>query len=508
VGIVGLHGAVAKVIRIPVGENVPERPLLIDGAFELGSAERFAILNPATGAPLDSVASASPDQIDAAVAAAVRAQRSWWASPQPARSAVLHAVAAEVLQRKEDLADVVTLETGRPYARNLLYVDMFADLFRQYAELARVHGGRIAPSNEAGQLSLVVRVPYGVVASLIPWNYPLLLLAFKVAPALATGNTVVIKPASETTLTTLILAKVFAATTPPGVVNVVAGSGRTVGEQLVRHPATDMVAFTGSTEVGAGIGAICGQMAKPAHLELGGKDPAIVFDDADPNLAAKAVVWAAFLNAGQVCTSTERVYVHHSVYDRFVDRVVELTTQLQVGDPFDPGTQIGPMRNERGRAKVLEQLAAAQASGAKVLAGGVIPEGSAGFYLQPTVVVDVDHDMELMQEETFGPVLPIMAFGGDDEAFALAADTPYGLGASCYTDTPDRVRRAYEELTVGTVWVNDPVVDNLAAPFGGMRASGNVRELGLEGMDAFTSTRHVHWNMRLEDKPWWYGDVE
>jgi betaine-aldehyde dehydrogenase len=382
---------------------------------------------------------------------------------------------------------------------------MIADLFRQYAELARLHGGRIAPSNEAGQLSLVVRAPYGVIATLVPWNYPLLLLAFKVAPALATGNTVVIKPASETTLTTLLLAEVFAATTPPGVVNVVAGSGRTVGEQLVRHPHTDMVAFTGSTEVGARVAEICGRMAKPTHLELGGKDPAIVFDDADPDLAAKAVVWASFLNAGQVCTSTERVYVHRSIYQRFVDRVVDLASGLQIGDPFDPGTQIGPMRNERGRATVLEQLAAAQDAGAEILTGGAIPEDSPGFYLQPTVVVNVDHSMGLMKEETFGPVLPIMAFDDDDQAFALAADTPYGLGASCYTHTPDRVRRAYEELTVGTVWVNDPVVDNLAAPFGGMRASGNVRELGLEGMEAFTSMRHVHWNMRLEDKPWWFG---
>ena len=485
---------------------MPARPLLIDGAFELGSAEPFVILNPATGAPVASVAAAAPDQVNTAVAAAVRAQRLWWAESQPDRSAALHSVAAEIRARREDLADIATRETGRPYSRNLLYVGMIADLFRQYAELARVHGGRIAPSNEPGQLSLVVRAPYGVVAALIPWNYPLLLLAFKVAPALATGNTVVIKPASETTLTTLLLAEIFAVTTPPGVVNVVAGSGRTVGEQLVRHGHTDMVAFTGSTEVGAHIGEICGRMSKPAHLELGGKDPAIVFDDVDPDLAAKAVVWASFLNAGQVCTSTERVYVHRRVYDQFVDRVVGLTSNLRMGDPFDPDTQIGPMRNERGRTQVLEQLTAAQEAGAKLLTGGAIPGGSSGFYLEPTVVVDVDHDMALMREENFGPVLPIMAFDDDDEAFALAADTPYGLGASCYTLTPDRVRRAYEELAVGTVWVNDPVVDNLAAPFGGMRASGSVRELGLEGMEAFTSMRHVHWNMKLDDKPWWYGE--
>ncbi len=478
--------------------------LLINGSFEPGSAELFDVLDPTGGAVIDSVAAASPEQVDRAVAAAGQAQQSWWAASQPDRSAAMHAVAAEIERRKEDIADLVTRETGRPYSRNLLYVDMTASLFRQYAELARVQGGRIAPSNEAGQLSLVLRVPYGVVATLVPWNYPLLLLAFKVAPALATGNTVVVKPASETTLTTLLLAEILAATTPPGVVNVLAGSGATVGEQLVRHPGTHLVAFTGSTRVGTGIGATCGELAKPAHLELGGKDPAIVFDDVDPALAARAVVWASFLNAGQVCTSTERVYVQRRVYDEFVERVVELAGGLRVGDPFDPETQIGPMRNERGRNKVLEQLAAAQDGGAKVLAGGDVPEGSSGFFLRPTVVVGVDHTMDLMREETFGPVLPIMGFDDDDEAFALAADTPYGLGASLYTSNPGRVRRAYESLRVGTVWVNDPVVDNLAAPFGGMGASGNARELGIEGMEAFTVPRHVHWNLDLEEKPWWY----
>jgi betaine-aldehyde dehydrogenase len=380
---------------------------------------------------------------------------------------------------------------------------MTAQLFDQYAELARVHGGRIAPSNDAGQLSLVVRAPYGVIATLVPWNYPLLLLVFKVAPALAVGNTVVVKPASATTATTLLVGEIMNEHLPPGVVNVVAGSGSTVGEQLVRHPHTDMVAFTGSTEVGRGIGRTCAEMVKPAHLELGGKDPAIVFPDIDVALAAEAVVWASFLNAGQVCTSTERVYVHRSVYDEFVERVVNLTSRLRVGDPFDEGTQIGPMRSSRGRAELIGQLEAAAASGATVLTGGE-PLDRPGFFVGPAVVVGVDHSMTLMREESFGPVMPIMSFDEDDEAFALAADTPYGLGASVYTSDPARVERAYRELRVGTVWVNDPVVDNLAAPFGGMRASGNVRELGLEGMDAFTVPRHVHWNLRLVEKPWWY----
>ncbi len=485
------------------GESLPNDRLLIAGALRRGDGPPFEIIEPATGGVLGTVAAASLEQVDAAVAAASGAQGAWQAASQPERSAAMRRISTALAARREDIAAALTRETGRPYARNLLYVDMASDLFRQYGELARLHRGRVAPSNDPGQLSLVLRVPYGVVAALVPWNYPLLLMAHKVAPALAAGNTVVIKPASETTLVTLLLAEVFAEHTPPGVVNVVAGGGGTVGEQLVRHPGTHLVAFTGSTEVGKRIGALCAEAVKPAHLELGGKDPALVFDDVDPARAAEAVVWAAFLNAGQVCTSTERAYVHRSLYDRFVDNAVELASSLRVGDPFDEATQIGPMRNERGRTKVLEQLAEAQEAGAKVLAGGAAREGP-GFFMAPTVVVDTTHEMALMREETFGPVLPIAAFDDDDEAFRLAADTPYGLGASVYTRDPDRVRRAYEELQVGTVWVNDPVVDNLAAPFGGMRASGNARELGMEGLDAFTVPRHVHWNMRLEEKPWWY----
>ncbi len=479
------------------------KDLFIDGALEPGEGAAFDVLDPATGTIWNSVLAASESQVDRAVASALAAQQRWQVVPQPVRTEALHAVAANVRANADQIADAVTHETGRPRTRNLLYVEMFAQLFDQYAELARAHGGRIAPSNDEGQLSLVLRAPYGVIAALIPWNYPLLLLGFKIAPALATGNTVVVKPASETTVTTTVLGELLGPLLPPGVLNIVAGSGRTVGEQLVRHPDTDMVAFTGSTEVGISIGTACAQMVKPTHLELGGKDPAIVWDDVDVSLAAKAVVWASFLNAGQVCTSTERVYVHRSIYDEFVDRTVALASSLRVGNPFDASTQIGPMRNLSGRAKVLDQIREAREAGATVLTGGE-PMDRPGFFLRPTVVVDVDHSMELMQEESFGPVLPIMPFDSDDEAFALAADTPYGLGAGVYTSSAPRIQRAFQELKVGTVWANDPLVDNLAAPFGGMRASGNVRELGLEGMEAFTVPRHVHWNLKLESKPWWY----
>ena len=476
--------------------------LLIGGGRVTGQGPAVDVINPATGVIVASVASASADQTDAAVEASAGAFAGWRSSAQAVRSETLRSLAMGLDANRDELARVLTIDTGRPFARNLVYVDFAAAIFRQYAELARVDAGRLVPGNDPGQFSMVARVPYGVVACLIPWNYPLDLLVFKVAPAIATGNTVVIKGAPETTLSTLALVDLFAEHTPPGVVNVLAG-GRDVGERLVSHEAVDMVAFTGSTAAGRAIGETCARLVRPAHLELGGKDPAIVFDDVDPSVAAQGVAWAAFLNAGQVCTSTERAYVHRRVYDEVVERATKIASDLLVGDPFDPVTQMGPMRTEAGRRRVLAQLASAVEDGATVLTGGVAESG-AGYFMRPTVVVDVDHGMDLMRDETFGPVLPIMPFDDEDEAWALAADTPYGLGASVYTQNPGRVRRAAERLQVGNLWINDPVVDNQGAPFGGMRASGNARELGVEGLHAFTDSRHVHWNVELQPKPWWY----
>jgi betaine-aldehyde dehydrogenase len=479
--------------------------LLIGGRLGQGEGDRFDVIDPSRGEIHATMTAASGSQLEEATKAAATAQPGWQARSQPERSRLLHRVAESIEENRDRLAEALTLETGRPLTRNHLYVDMARDLFRQYAELARASSGRVAPSNEPGQLSLVLRAPYGVVGCLIPWNYPLLLLVFKVAPALATGNTVVIKPASETPLSLQALAEIFAEELPPGVVNTVMGSGGVIGEGLATDPRVDMIAFTGSTSVGRRLAALCAERVKPTHLELGGKDPAIVLEDADPVVAARGVVWASFLNAGQVCTSTERVYVHRSVYDEFLEQAVKLTEAIRVGDPFDPGTQVGPMRSEGRRRAVIDVVERAVGAGAEVLAGGEALDRP-GFFMAPTVVAGVDHDMELMTEETFGPVLPVMAVEDDDQAFALAGDTPYGLGASIYTIRPDRVERAYRELRVGTVWVNDPVVDNLAAPFGGVRASGDARELGVEALDSFTTARHVHWNLELTPKPWWFGE--
>lgn len=477
--------------------------MLIDGAMVDGEGDGFDVIDPASGDVHRSLKMASAGQVRAATVGAKAAWPGWRDLPQGERSAALRAIASGIAARRDDLVRALTIETGRPATRNGLYVDMAADLFAQYAELTRVFGGRVAPANEAGQLDLVLRVPYGVVAALVPWNYPLLLLVFKVAPALAVGNVVVVKPASETPLTTLLLAEVFAEALPAGVAQVVVGSGSTVGEWLVADPDVDLVAFTGSTDVGTRIGAACATRAVPTHLEMGGKDAAVVFADADVEVAAEGTVWSAFLNAGQVCTSTERVYVHRSLLGRYLERVVALAEALRVGDPFDPATQIGPLRSARARAGVLDQVAAAAAAGATVLTGGRALDRP-GFFMAPTIVTDVDHTMAIATDETFGPVLPVMAFDDVDEAVALANDTPYGLGGSIYTSDPGVVERCWREIRTGMLHVNDPVVDNVAAPFGGVRASGDARELGWEAVEAFSVTKHVHWALTPERKPWWY----
>lgn len=478
-----------------------EHGVILGGARVPGEGDAFEVVAPHTGAVVATVAAASTAQVRAAVETAAAAHPGWRDAAQDDRSAALLRAADLVEARADEILAVVTEETGRSITRNRVYVAWTATVLRQYAWLARHDRGRVVPSNDADQLSMILRRPFGVVAAIAPYNYPLALLVHKVAPALATGNTVVMKGAAETTRTTLLFAEILAAAMPAGVVSAVAG-GREVGEALVAADGVDLVAFTGSTTVGRAIGAACADLVRPVLLELGGKDPAIVAPDADLSVAVPGVVWAAFLNAGQVCTSTERVYVHRSRYEEFLAGAADLTGRLRVGDPFDPATEIGPLRTEAGRRRVLADLDDATTRGARVVTGG--DPRDPGFYLRPALVADADHTMRLMTEETFGPVLPVMPYDDIDEAFALAADTPYGLGASLYTADARLVKRAYERLIVGNLWINEAVVDNPAAPFGGQRASGNARELGVEGLHAYTYPTHVHWNIEARPKEWWF----
>ncbi|MBN1149372.1 MAG: aldehyde dehydrogenase [Anaerolineales bacterium] len=480
------------------------RELWINGQyFSVGLEPRQAI-DPSTEEATGEFAWGGLPQVDQAVASARAAFQPWKRLPAAERAAMLHEIAHRMRQNQESIAVELTLETGRSIRKNRGYVEWSAQCFDYYAELARHYRGRLIPSPESSQLSIVLKAPLGVVAAIIPWNYPLLLLVWKLAPALAAGNTVVIKPATWTSWCTLGFARLFDHL-PPGVVNILSGSGSEVGDYLVRHPDVRMIAFTGSTEVGQHIMRLAADDVKHIHLELGGKDPLIVCADADIEAAARAAVWGGFLNAGQVCTSIERVYVENAVYPALVERITELTRKLVIGPGIDPATEVTPMIRLAERDKVDGQVQAAVRAGAKLLTGGRPPlDKPKGYFYEPTVLTDVTEDMQVMKEETFGPVLPIAPVVDFDEAMRRANQSQYGLGATLFTNDPRKVKHYMEEIEAGNVWVNDPIVDNLAGPFGGMKRSGIGRELGLEGLEEFFDTKHVHWEIEGGLKSWWY----
>lgn len=461
-------------------------------------------INPATEEIIDEVAWGSFREAEIAVQAAKQAFRKWKRIPAGVKTELLHETARRLRNDIENLAIELTLETGRSIRKNRGYVEWSAQCFDYYAELSRHYRGRVIPSPENSQLSLVIKVPLGVVLAVIPWNYPLLLLVWKLAPALAAGNTVVIKPASYTSWVSLGFAKYFEHF-PPGVVNIVTGSGKEVGEYLVKHPDIRMIAFTGSTEVGQHIMRLAADDMKHIHLELGGKDPLIICSDAEIEAASRAAVWGGFLNAGQVCTSVERVYVQREIYEPVLNRIVQLTHKLVVGPGIDPESEVTPMIRPDERAKVHNQVTEAVQAGAHLHAGGRIPaEKERGYYYEPTVLSNLNEDWSIMREETFGPVLPIQPFDDFQSAMRLANKSEYGLGATLFTNDPRNVRYYYEEIDAGNVWVNDPLIDNIAGPFGGMKRSGIGRELGIEGLEEFFDTKHIHWEIEGNIKNWWY----
>jgi acyl-CoA reductase-like NAD-dependent aldehyde dehydrogenase len=477
----------------------------INGEFTSGiGGKTIDVLDPATEELLDRVPAGNANDAARAVDAASAAFAEWWRVPAGERAEMLHEVARKLTERTEALAELLTREGGKPLVENRDEMGWSAACFRYYAEIGRNSRGRVIPSVESSQLSLVLKEPYGVVATIVPWNYPILLLAWKVAPALAAGNTIVIKPSEMTPLSTLALADIFDHL-PRGVVNIVTGYGSEAGEALVLDPRVRVVAFTGSLQTGRHIARVTADQIKKLHLELGGKDAFIVAEDADLDVAVPGVAWAALLNAGQVCTSTERVYVQERIAQPFIERITEYARGLRMGPGMEPGTDVGPMIGETYRAKVEAQVSEAQAQGARVLTGGRRPPSRArGYFYEPTVLVGVSHAMRIMREETFGPTIPIMTYGDFDEAIRLANDSPFGLGANLYTHDARKVKQFYEEVQAGTLWVNDPLTDNDAGPFGGMKLSGLGRELGEEGLDEFRETKHLHWDFEGNAKPWWY----
>jgi betaine-aldehyde dehydrogenase len=479
--------------------------LLIDGERVAGGGEPLVVENPATEETVATVGSASEEQLRAATAGAVRGQEAWSAIAAAERAEMLHEIASGLRAHTDELAALMTAEGGKPLIENADEVGWTASAFDFYAELARAQVGRVIPPVETHQLAMVVKEPLGVVAAIVPWNYPLLLLAWKLAPALAAGNAVVCKPSELTPLSTLALAPLFDAL-PPGTVQLVAGAG-SVGASLVADPRVDGIAFTGSTSTGKAIARSALDRMARVNLEMGGKDALIVCPDVSGEslqIAAEGAAWASFLNAGQVCTSTERIYVHASRYDDFVAAFVASTAKLRIGDPMVPTTDVGPMISAAQRAKAAGHVEAAVASGAQLLVGGDRAGQDRGHFLAPTVLVDVPAEAAVLNAETFGPVAPIVRVGSVDEAVAAANGSPYGLGVNVYTTDLETSISLSRRLKAGTVWINDPLTDNDAGPFGGFKQSGLGRELGPEGLEAFQETKHVHLDPRIERKEWWY----
>jgi acyl-CoA reductase-like NAD-dependent aldehyde dehydrogenase len=481
-----------------------ETRLLIRGERVAGEGAPLAVENPAREETIAELRGPSADQLDAAIAGARESARAWASTPAVERAEMLHEAASRMRAMTDDLARTMTLEGGKPLIENSDEVGWTAAAFDYYAEMGRNFAGRVIPSIESTQLAMVVKEPLGVWGCIVPWNYPLLLLAWKLAPALAAGNTVVAKPSELTPISTLMLAECLAEL-PVGVVNIVAGAGD-VGAAIVGDERIDGVAFTGSVETGKKVAAACAQRVARMNLEMGGKDPFIVCGDvaADVEVAAKGGAWAAYLNAGQVCTSAERFYVAREVYDDFLDAFVAHARELRVGDPLDEATDVGPMVSANQRAKVERQLDAAMAAGAELVVGGDRAGLERGHYFSPAVVTGAPAETDLLREETFGPVAPIVPVGSLDEAIELANASPFGLGANVYTRDLETAVRCLREIRAGTVWINDPLTDNDAGPFGGMKQSGFGRELGQEGLEAFQETKHVHIETKIAPKEWWY----
>lgn len=475
--------------------------MLIDGEWcEASDGATITVENPSTRDLIDTVPAATIADVDRAVKAARSAQQLWEGFSALARAEVLMSFARRVRELQRPLAELLSREGGSALVENMDEIRWVAEAFEYYAQLGRNVGGRLAPSQEPTLTNLIVKRPIGVVAAIAPWNYPALLLAWKVAPALAAGNAVIIKPPPETPLTVLKLIELL--DTPDGVVQVVTG-GAGAGQALTEHPGTDMVAFTGGIAAGQAILRAASDDIKRVSLELSGHDPFIVCDDVDIDIAVEATLWAGFSNAGQICTAAERVYVMESVFDEFVEKIARRADELIVGDPLTLNTDVGALATPGQLEKVKSYVAAATGMGGKVIAGGEVVEAD-GYFYRPTVITGLTHEQITELGEIFGPVIPIVPVATFDEALAKANDSEMGLGANVLTTDLVRGWRAAKELRFGLVWINNPLVDNDAGPFGGFRKSGLGRELGEEGLESFMETSHISFDYQLERKYWWY----
>jgi betaine-aldehyde dehydrogenase len=486
--------------------------LYIDGTWTAGSGGATAeVINPFDASVVEVVDQASRDDVERAVAAARAAFDSgpWRRTSAPERAALLRRVSELLVRDKESIAHTETLDTGKTLVESRIDVDDVTAVFRYYADLADKDAGRIVDTGRATVLSRVVHEPVGVCVLITPWNYPLLQLSWKVAPALAAGNTCVIKPSEVTPLTSVLLVRLLEeAGVPAGVVNIVLGDGPTVGAPLTEHPAVDMVSFTGGLATGQAIIRASAATVTRVAVELGGKNPNIVFADTDIDTAADWALTAVFLHSGQVCSAGARLIVEDSMHDELVAEIGRRAALIKQGNGLDPASESGPLVSAAHRAKIEAFVASALEEGARLVVGGQRPEEpdlQKGFFYRPTVFADVRRDMRVIREETFGPILTVERFHTEEEAIDLGNDTEYGLAGAVWTADMGRAQRVSSALRHGTVWINDyhPYVP--AAEWGGFGRSGNGRELGPTGLAEYQEHKHVWHNTAPKPMRWFKG---
>ncbi|MDH3689506.1 MAG: aldehyde dehydrogenase family protein [Gammaproteobacteria bacterium] len=461
--------------------------IFVEGGFHNSLGNQFDVIDPATEDVIGQAADCTDEEVNEAISIANQAQKQWNARNYLTRAELLHEVSARIRKMGPTLAEMLTRETGKPYKESFDEIGWSASAVDYYAEIARHERGKVLGANIDNQFHFTVKEPVGVAALILPFNFPYTLLCWEAAAALATGNTVIVKPSDLTCLSTLHFMKAFEPL-PKGVVQCVTGAAE-VGRRLVESPDTHVICFTGGIETGRAVAKACADTHKRCLIEASGNDPFIVMPSAPMDMAARGAAFSAYLQCGQVCVSAERFYVHEKIHDEFVDALVTKTEQLRIGNGLNK-VDMGPMCAQRERDRYEAVLKRARDQGAKVACGGGRPaQFNKGWFVDPTVLTDVTPDMDILNDESFGPVAPICRVSDFDEAVELANKSRYGLGSCVYTSDLNEAMRAVNELESGMVWVNAPLLDNDAGPFGGRKLSGTGRQLGSEGLETFRHTK-------------------